>query len=98
MFKDRNGQAERGNLAQTARPEISRGVYPEGERGARHDGEAFAARDRDELAEHLALLARWFYSKPREGEIFFPQRGDWPYRRIIRACSRLLAPPAATDA
>ncbi|MFY9583514.1 MAG: hypothetical protein WAR21_03375 [Candidatus Acidiferrales bacterium] len=52
------------------------------------------AHDREALAEHLALLARWFYSKPREGEIFFRQ-GDWPYRRIIRACSRLLAPPAS---
>jgi excinuclease UvrABC nuclease subunit len=54
-----------------------------------------------ELAEHLGLLARWFYSKPRKGEIFFrpraggakePAAADWPYRRIIRACSRLLAP------
>jgi len=50
------------------------------------------AHDREVLVEHLALLARWYYSKPREGEIFFRQ-GDWPYRRIIRACSRLLAPP-----
>lgn len=54
----------------------------------------------EELAEHLALLARWFYSKPRRGEIFF-RRADWPYRRIIRACSRLLAPqgslPFASD-
>jgi excinuclease ABC subunit C len=44
-----------------------------------------------ELPEHLALLARWFYSNPREGEIFFND-GAWPYRRIIRACSRILAP------
>ncbi|HEX5423706.1 MAG TPA: UvrB/UvrC motif-containing protein [Candidatus Acidoferrales bacterium] len=47
-----------------------------------------------ELPEHLSLIARWFYSKPREGEIFF--RGtDWPYRRVLRACGRLLAPPTA---
>jgi excinuclease ABC subunit C len=45
-----------------------------------------------ELAEHLSLVARWFYSNPREGEIFF-READWPYRRILRACSRLLAPP-----
>lgn len=45
-----------------------------------------------ELPEHLSLLARWFYSKPREGEIFFRGK-DWPYRRILRACARLLAPP-----
>jgi excinuclease UvrABC nuclease subunit len=43
------------------------------------------------LGEHLAILARWYYSKPRQGEIFFRSR-DWPYRRIIRACSRLLNP------
>jgi excinuclease ABC subunit C len=47
-----------------------------------------------ELPEHLSLVARWFYSKPRDGEIFF-RESDWPYRRILRACSRLLAPPEA---
>ena len=53
-----------------------------------------------ELEAHLALLARWFYARPRQGEIFFADakpRG-WPYRRMLRACSRLLAPdqpPAA---
>ena len=57
------------------------------------------------LVEHLGLLARWFYSKPRQGEIFFPaiaaQRSNpqhhWPYRRILRACARVLAPQAAAD-
>jgi len=44
-----------------------------------------------ELSEHLALLSRWFFSNPREGEIFFREK-DWPYRRILRACSRLLVP------
>lgn len=44
-----------------------------------------------DLGEHLWLMARWFYSNPREGEIFFREK-DWPYRRILRACSRLLAP------
>jgi len=44
-----------------------------------------------ELSEHLTLLSRWFFSNPREGEIFFREK-DWPYRRILRACSRLLAP------
>ncbi len=46
-----------------------------------------------DLSEHLALVARWFYRAPREGEILF-QTSDWPYRRILRACSRLLAEPA----
>ena len=45
-----------------------------------------------DLSEDLSLVSRWFYSKPREGEIFFREK-DWPYRRILRACSRLLAPP-----
>jgi excinuclease ABC subunit C len=44
-----------------------------------------------DLGEHLWLVARWFYSNPRQGEIFFREK-DWPYRRILRACSRLLAP------
>ena len=51
---------------------------------------------REELSEHLALLSRWFYSNPREGEIFFREK-DWPYRKILRACSRLLNPKAAAE-
>src|SRR6266852_5141036 len=39
---------------------------------------------RQDLGEHLALVSRWYYSKPRDGEIFYRQR-DWPYRRILRA-------------
>jgi excinuclease ABC subunit C len=50
-----------------------------------------------ELGEHLSLVARWFYSKPREGEILF-REGEWPYRRILRACARLLAPPGPAPA
>jgi len=56
-----------------------------------------AAAAREELSEHLALISRWFYSNPREGEIFFREK-DWPYRKILRACSRLLAPPASEPA
>jgi len=52
---------------------------------------------RDELGEHLALISRWFYSNPREGEIFFREK-DWPYRKILRACSRLLSPKTAEPA
>jgi excinuclease UvrABC nuclease subunit len=59
-----------------------------------------------QLSDHLSLLSRWYYSKPRGGEIFFPQesrsaarRGqrEWPYRRMIRACSRVLQPPAEPE-
>ena len=49
-----------------------------------------------ELSEHLWVVARWYYSNPRVGEIFFRENKDWPYRRILRACSRLLAPPEAS--
>jgi excinuclease UvrABC nuclease subunit len=48
------------------------------------------------LEDHLSLLARWFYGKPRLGDIFFPQP-EWPYRRMIRACSRLLTPSAVPE-
>jgi excinuclease UvrABC nuclease subunit len=51
---------------------------------------ATADAGRGILGEHLWLLARWYYSNPREGEIFFREK-DWPYRRIMRGCSRLLA-------
>ena len=50
-----------------------------------------AAPNTGDLGEHLWLVARWYYSNPREGEIFFREK-NWPYRRILRACSRLLNP------
>jgi excinuclease UvrABC nuclease subunit len=49
------------------------------------------------LSEHLWMVARWYYSNPREGEIFFRDK-DWPYRRIMRGCSRLLAPKPESSA
>jgi excinuclease ABC subunit C len=56
-----------------------------------------ASATREELGEHLALLSRWYYSNPRQGEIFFREK-DWPYRKILRACSRLLNPKPAESA
>ena len=53
-------------------------------------------KDKNTLSEHLWLVARWYYSNPREGEIFFREK-DWPYRRIMRGCSRLLAPKAESN-
>ena len=47
------------------------------------------------LADHISLLARWFYSKPRVGEMFFRETASgaaWPYRRILRACGRVIGP------
>ncbi len=75
--------------------------------------ETSPAQRHRELEDHLSLLSRWFYSKPRLGEIFFRERtagfsaapqdavnarrnSEWPYRRILRACSRLIAPPEQT--
>ena len=49
-----------------------------------------------DFSENLWLVARWFYGKPRDGEIFFREK-DWPYRRIMRGCSRLLAPKTEPD-
>ena len=57
---------------------------------------AALGKDKNTLSEHLWLVARWYYSNPREGEIFFREK-DWPYRRIIRGCSRLLAPKAEPE-
>ena len=53
------------------------------------------APSKNALSEHLWLLARWYYSNPREGEIFFREK-NWPYRKIMRGCSRLLSPPQST--
>jgi excinuclease ABC subunit C len=52
-----------------------------------------------ELEDHMALLVRWFYAKSREGEIFFREArpAGWPYRRILRACRRLLAPQSSGE-
>ena len=57
----------------------------------REQFESNSAATNGDLSEHLWLVAKWYYSNPREGEIFFREK-DWPYRRILRACSRLLAP------
>jgi len=50
----------------------------------------------EDLSEHLWLLSRWYYSNPREGEIFFREK-EWPYRRMMRACSRLLLAREVTE-
>ncbi len=75
--------------------ELLEPVTPPGEAGQSRPASAETAfRD---LEDHIALLARWFYANPREGEIFFQETrpAGWPYRRILRACRRLLAPPGS---
>ena len=86
---------------------------PAADQNSSSTGPGIAPQRYRELEDQLSLLARWFYGKPRVGEIFFregtarsssagPQdaanarrNSEWPYRRILRACSRLLAPPEA---
>ncbi len=49
-----------------------------------------SARERQ---EHLALLARWYYSSWRDGEwLAFEDFDRVPYRRLVRAISRIAAP------
>ncbi len=83
------------NAASPASPAESAGEPAPNQSQSAHGSRALSpSASRDELAEHLALISRWFYSNPREGEIFFREK-DWPYRKILRACSRLLNPKAA---
>ena len=77
-------------FAQTSKPGSVEEALRERLGGAGANSHAAEAIQPEPLADHLALLARWFYSKPRAGEIFF-RDGDWPYRRLIRACGRVLA-------
>jgi hypothetical protein len=43
-----------------------------------------------EKQEHLALLARWHYSSWSDGEwIGFPGLDQAPYRKLVRAISRV---------
>jgi excinuclease UvrABC nuclease subunit len=73
------------------------------EEGLREQLAAASVEPQADLGEHLALVSRWYYSSPRKGEIFFRPlaRGsteqEWPYRRILRGCSRLLAFPATPE-
>ena len=60
------------------------------------ESDSHLAQDSARREEHLWLIARWFYSKPREGEILF-REGDWPYRKMLRACARVLAPQSAPE-
>jgi hypothetical protein len=51
-----------------------------------------------ERQEHLALLTRWFYSTGREGEwIGFENPGAAPWRKMVRAISRVASGPASGE-
>jgi len=72
----------------TAQPESQGRI---GAEGTASSGDRFNLHGETiEREEHLSLVARWFYSKPRAGEILFRDT-DWPYRKILRACARVLA-------
>ena len=44
--------------------------------------------------EHLAILARWYYSSFREGElVVLRSAAEIPHARIIRLCRKLIAQP-----
>jgi hypothetical protein len=48
--------------------------------------------------EHLSLLARWYYSSFREGElVLLNPAQSIPHSRLIRICRKLLANPAAIE-
>lgn len=60
-------------------------------------GFAPATVSRQERQEHLALLARWFYSTWRDGEwIGFESLEKLPYRKLVRAISRVHGKVSAT--
>ncbi|HUY13209.1 MAG TPA: UvrB/UvrC motif-containing protein [Terriglobia bacterium] len=41
--------------------------------------------------EHLSMLARWYYSSFREGElVMLPANGQIPHARIIRLCRKMI--------
>jgi excinuclease ABC subunit C len=81
-----------GDTSEPKSAEEAARSYLEGVMNAEITAAGNARQSTQDLAEHLWLLSRWFYSQPREGEISFREK-DWPYRRILRACARLLAPP-----
>jgi excinuclease UvrABC nuclease subunit len=57
-----------------------------------------SGRGAQQRQEHIALLVRWYYSSWRDGDwIGFPSPERAPYRRIVRAVSRIMAvkPPGA---
>ena len=82
-----------GDTGKPASAEETVRDYLESVTNAAANANANTRQSATELGEHLTLLSRWFFSNPRDGEIFFREK-DWPYRRILRACSRLLAPKA----
>jgi excinuclease UvrABC nuclease subunit len=45
--------------------------------------------ERGEVADHLALLKRWYYHSTKKGEVFISHTDELPLRRIVRGTSRV---------
>lgn len=45
--------------------------------------------ERGEVADHLALLKRWYHRSSKKGEIFITHSEELPLRRIVRGISRV---------
>jgi excinuclease ABC subunit C len=45
--------------------------------------------ERGEVADHLALLKRWYYRSTKKGEVFITHSDELPLRRIVRGISRV---------
>ncbi len=53
-------------------------------------GPAPPRSSRRETLEHLSILKRWYFRTSKTGEIFFAnEKGDLPWRRIVRGISRV---------
>lgn len=50
-----------------------------------------ATANTDEVADHLALLKRWYYrpEAKRVGVICFPENGAWPAKKLVRAAAKV---------
>jgi len=49
------------------------------------------AHDAAIMADHMALLKRWYYrpEAKRVGTICFPEKGEWPVRKMVRAAAKV---------
>jgi excinuclease UvrABC nuclease subunit len=59
---------------------------------------AHQPRSTAERSEQLAILKRWYYRSHRAGEIFFiDEKGEWPWRRIVRGIGRVYSGEKALE-
>jgi len=81
------------NLLDSLLPKNAGGVGPPDRGSARKSGTGHA-NPRLPPWEHLGILARWYYSSFREGEIvILPSSKEVPHARLIRLCRKLITAP-----